>query len=328
MENILESCIIAEWKTKKILKLRWTNDVIIESKNSITAWDWLRKEELENKWKISNTITCNIFKYLNDMWISTHFIAYIDESSFLANECDMITLEVVYRYVATWSFIKRNSSIQDWQLLEIPVYELFYKNDVFDKDWKRYSDPMIKLYWNTPILEDWKFILLDPKTWNQINYVSIKNSSWEELSYEEYKKQVLDATKYSYIIHSETDKIFESLKNLFHFVWIELFDWKIEFWVNKKWELMLSDVIDWDSLRLRKDIQIEQIWDKQILSWEWLDKQWFREWESTSITIKKYETLSILLDEALECHYQAHKDHGVEGMKYCVAKKICNVVNK
>jgi len=49
--------ILIEGKTKII----WGGVVIIESKNSITAGDGIRKDEIEGKGKFSNETTCNCF---------------------------------------------------------------------------------------------------------------------------------------------------------------------------------------------------------------------------------------------------------------------------
>ena len=230
----------------------------------------------------------------------------------------MIPLEVVYRYVWTWSFIKREKKMKwekamlDWTILESPFYELFYKNDVILADWSNISDPMIVLDedLNPVLYPDWRLALLNPATWEKLNYVDIKIPWGDSLSSKEIWEDISVIVDYAMEIRDITPKIFDKMRDDYLDLWIMLFDWKVEFWIDPQGELMLADVIDGDSCRLRIPSKVElSSWEelewenlsrqpniKRILAAEWLDKQGFREGEDADVTLAKYRRLAEILE--------------------------------
>lgn len=340
----------AEWKTKEIYEVEWHPDLIImKNKNDISAWDWARKEDVEWKAKASTIITSKVFEYLNVQSIPTHFIKKLSDTEMLVQKCYMIPLEVICRYAITGSYLSREKALKweknapkEWTILEEPMYELFYKNDVILEDWTTVSDPLIQLNnkW-FPELKDNKLILLDPKTWLILNYLSVINpSTKKELTKDEIDEETNKITSLSIQISYQTAIIFESLKELNENIGLTTFDWKIEFWTNITWELVLADVIDADSCRLREvfvvewedwknyltqkfkeddfqnleefwvkwkdkkpanyweefEVLPEWMWIKRIIAWKALDKQWFREWEKSDETLRKYQRLAGLYE--------------------------------
>lgn len=377
---------IWEWKTKILYECRNNPAfVIMVNKDDITAWDWARAENFEWKAKLSTAITANVFEYLKSKRLPVAYQHKLSDNEILAEDLDMIPLEVVYRFIATWSYIKREKALnwekamKDWTVLDQPVYELFYKNDVWvawdtyildditeivdgkrqfktDEKWKievnydwrkvllknlrfvdidswdpidndillnwkfsniaieyRISDPMIQLdEQGDPIIDiDWKLILLYPDTWESIEYFAVANPLWidwwRDISKQEYKKQIDWIMKHSKEIKKITAKVFQELQNFYQLWWVTVFDGKIEFWTSKsiqidwEWDLMVWDVIDADSCRLRKDVVIEEKdWVKIVTQQTPLDKEWFRAWESTEVTRNKYEILAKITWDCLK----------------------------
>jgi phosphoribosylaminoimidazole-succinocarboxamide synthase len=336
---------ISSWKTKTIYAVDWTDLVIMENNDNLSAWDGAKMEKSEWKAICSTEITSNVFEYLNSVWIKTHFRERLTSNEILVEKCEMLPVECVFRFVATWSYIKREKSIkwddaiEDNTVLDKPIIELFYKNDVLDHKLWRISDPMIKLnpYWIPQIDWEWWLILLNPKTWEELTYDQVF-VPWTnvQINWLDYQDQVKEIEELSTILLLETLLTWNQLKEFYTKVWITVFDWKVEFWKNLKWELVLADVIDWDSCRLR-DVSVvewtdwknyilwdyipeeldwiwwknkhfyekmeklpEWMWIKKIVQAEWLDKQWFRDWESAESTVDKYKILAEKSAEALE----------------------------
>ncbi len=252
---------LAEWKTKIIRFAPWSEDaVIIESKDDITAWDWKRMETEQDKGKISNTTSSLLFEYLERQWVPTHFIRKISDTEMLAQKCDMINVECVFRHRAMGSYVKRNAGkIKEWDVFETPVIEMFYKNDVFDNEWTCYTDPMIKTDENWVVLNDGKLVLLSPKTWEEINvaYATLPSFDWwktkgKKLSEEEFRKNSQEISDNYETLRTQTVKVWNELKTLYATLNLELDDWKVEFGKTKDGKIVLADGIDWDSTRTTK----------------------------------------------------------------------------
>ncbi|VDP29646.1 unnamed protein product [Heligmosomoides polygyrus] len=59
---------IAEGKTKTIYEIKGHKDlVLIRSKDQLTAFNAVRKNQLEGKARIANRTTVNVFKFLNEI---------------------------------------------------------------------------------------------------------------------------------------------------------------------------------------------------------------------------------------------------------------------
>eukprot|EP01147_Barroeca_monosierra_P003668 gene3668-8335_t len=252
--------LVAHGKTKLIYKLT-DSTVKILSKDSISAGDGARKHEIKGKAIISNDTTCNVFEYLNQCKIPTHFIRRIDplrnripqhlsvdfisqncsSISFEALPCDMIPIECVCRRIAYGSFLKRHKEpfpVTEGFRFERPKIEFFYKDD-------SNHDPLV--------------------TEEQLLCNSIVTA--EELSK----------------IVTLTELVFLILERAWHQQNCVLVDMKIEFGRNKN-RIVLSDVVDNDSWR---------VWpegDKRLMK----DKQVYRNLtdvsqDALSLVLKNYE---------------------------------------
>lgn len=116
-----------EGKAKKI----YTSDddnVIIEFKDDLTAFNAEKKGSEEGKGALNNKITIELFKLLESEGIKTHFVKKIDDLHLLAKRLDIIMIEVIVRNVATGSFVKR-FGVEDGVKFEKPLVEFCYKDD-------------------------------------------------------------------------------------------------------------------------------------------------------------------------------------------------------
>ena len=117
-----------EGKAKKIYNSDDSDNVIIEFKDDLTAFNAEKKGSEEGKGALNNKITIEIFKLLESKGIKTHFVKEIDSVHLLAKKLDIIMIEVIVRNVATGSFVKR-FGVKDGTKIENPLVEFCYKDD-------------------------------------------------------------------------------------------------------------------------------------------------------------------------------------------------------
>ncbi|RCN39068.1 phosphoribosylaminoimidazolesuccinocarboxamide synthase [Ancylostoma caninum] len=135
--------MLAEGKTKVIFGVVGREDIVlIRSKDQLTAFNAVRKNQLEGKGRIANKTTTNVFKYLQDIGLETHFVEEASDTEFIAKKCQMIPIEWVARRVATGSFLKRNPGVPQGYRFNEPKIETFFKDDANDDP--QYSDEQIE----------------------------------------------------------------------------------------------------------------------------------------------------------------------------------------
>ena len=143
---------LAEGKTKII----WANpssktEVLIESKDDITAGDGARRDLIVSKGALSTTVTCNVFRLLGSKNVPNHFLHRVGSTTFAAQRVQMIPIEIVTRRIATGSYLKRNPEIPEGTRFNNLVIEFFLKDDAN-------HDPMI--FWDQDKSE---YQLFDPR---------------------------------------------------------------------------------------------------------------------------------------------------------------------
>jgi len=120
--------LLYEGKAKKIWETEDPNLLISEFKDSLTAFNGEKKSSEEGKGSLNNAISSELFKYLADKGIPTHFVDMIDENHMLHKRADVILIEVIVRNIATGS-LSRNLGIEDGKELPFTLVEFDYKND-------------------------------------------------------------------------------------------------------------------------------------------------------------------------------------------------------
>ena len=132
------SILLYEGKAKKIFSTDKVDEVIVYYKDDATAFNGIKKAQIENKGILNNSITTMLFELLEKEGIKTHFIKKIDERSQLCKKVEIVPLEVIVRNVAAGSMAKRYG-IEEGTKLQTTVFELSYKNDEL-------GDPLINDY--------------------------------------------------------------------------------------------------------------------------------------------------------------------------------------
>ncbi len=125
-------------KAKTIYATDKVDEIIMHYKDSATAFNGIKKAEIESKGILNNKISTHIFKYLAENGVPTHLIEQIDERTQRCKKVDIIPLEYICRNVIAGSMAKR-VGIADGTEIYSPIFEICYKND-------EYGDPLINDY--------------------------------------------------------------------------------------------------------------------------------------------------------------------------------------
>ncbi|XP_075227793.1 PAICS bifunctional enzyme isoform X2 [Lycorma delicatula] len=218
--------LITEGKTKKVYEiLQSPDEVLIISKDRITAGDGTKAHVLEGKAAISTQTTSKVFEILNSVGIKTSFIKVVNETAFIARKCEMVPIEWVTRRLATGSFLRRYPGVPEGYKFNPPLQETFFKDDAnHDPQWAQ--EQIISAGFN-------------------LNGVTIA-------------KDEVD------IMRRCTLLVFEVLEKAWASQDCCLVDMKIEFGIDSKGEILVSDVIDSDSWRLWPSGDKKLMKDKQV----------------------------------------------------------------
>ena len=124
-----------EGKAKKIYETDDANLCIIEYKNSLTAFNALKKDSIEGKGELNNLISSSLFELLTEKGIPTHFVERVDNIHQIVKKVVIVPIEVVVRNITTGSLCKR-LGVEEGKVLPRPLVELYLKDDAL-------GDPLI-----------------------------------------------------------------------------------------------------------------------------------------------------------------------------------------
>lgn len=120
--------LLYEGKAKRIYETGDAGVVWVEYKDSATAFNGEKKEDITGKGKLNNEITSILFEILKDAGIANHFVEKISDTEQLVKQVQIIPLEVVVRNVVAGSLATR-IGLAEGTKLETPIIEFYYKND-------------------------------------------------------------------------------------------------------------------------------------------------------------------------------------------------------
>jgi phosphoribosylaminoimidazole-succinocarboxamide synthase len=127
--------ILYEGKSKIIYAGPDDGSLILRFKDTATAFNGEKKEELLGKGSLNAAISSLIFSHLDKCEIDTHLIKVIDETTWLVEKAEIIMVEVIVRNVAAGSFSKKYG-VAEGAALNNTVVEFSLKSDEL-------GDPMI-----------------------------------------------------------------------------------------------------------------------------------------------------------------------------------------
>jgi len=117
-----------EGKAKIIYEGPEKGTAIQHFKDDATAFNNLKKSQIEGKGVLNNRISEHILKNLNQIGIKNHLLKRINMREQLIKLVEIIPLEIIVRNIATGSLTKR-LGIPDGTVLDHPLIEYCYKND-------------------------------------------------------------------------------------------------------------------------------------------------------------------------------------------------------
>lgn len=235
LEQYLDYPLIAEGKTKKIFEIPGTPDVVVYSKNDITAGDGKRHEQMPDKGVLSTETAVNCFGYLQHQGIQTHFLERVDDQAFRAKRTLMISTELVARRIAlpSGSYLQRHPETAPNTIFDPPKIEFFDKHR-HQVGRKVYDDPlMIRDFVSA------RDLLFDA-------HKPLKKGLFKQVPME----APLLAMRETALLVEKTGHVFEELERAWQKLGGTLVDMKIECGYDLEGNLIVADIIDNDSWRL------------------------------------------------------------------------------
>ena len=124
----LQDKLLYEGKAKKIYSSDQPHILRVEFKNSLTAFNALKKGSFENKGQLNRDIASLLFRQLKKDGVASHWINDDGEINMIVHEVKIIPLEVVIRNTLAGSTAKK-LGIEEGRVLAKPLVEFYYKDD-------------------------------------------------------------------------------------------------------------------------------------------------------------------------------------------------------
>lgn len=276
---------IIEGKTKKIIAADRAGQVIIESKDDLTAGDGAKHDIIKGKGALSNRTTSNVFRFLKTCGLPVAFIKELDETRFCAEWCSMFPYEVVVRREAHGSFVHRNPHIKTGRYFPKLILEYFAKTN--KKVWYGQSIPMDDPYMDLSGNQVKFFI----PHWNDEQKEESKKTGFK--GFLVGQKPFLEIPRYDFLFQTKSSEwiltrmnliakmAFLALEKAWQLIGKHLVDFKVEFGMNTQGELQIADVIDNDSWRV-------------LDNGNYIDKQLYRDGSDLNTVIEKYRLVADL----------------------------------
>jgi phosphoribosylaminoimidazole-succinocarboxamide synthase len=143
-----------EGKAKKIFATNDPSLVIMEYKDSATAFNGEKKGTIDDKGVMNNKISNSLFEMLGAKGIPTHFIAQLSDREVLCKKVSIVPLEVIVRNVAAGSFSKR-LAVPEGTALKTTIFEISYKDDSL----------------GDPLINDYHAVAIGAATWDELKTI-------------------------------------------------------------------------------------------------------------------------------------------------------------
>ncbi|MCZ7391937.1 MAG: phosphoribosylaminoimidazolesuccinocarboxamide synthase [Candidatus Methanoperedens sp.] len=122
-------------KAKTVFKTDAPNKLIMEFRDSLTAFDGKKKSSAPKKGYYNAQIAAKLFLLLEEEGVKTHFDSMLSGTEMVVDAVDIIKIEVIVRNIAAGSLTKKYP-FKTGQKLDPPILTFDYKSD-------EYGDPMI-----------------------------------------------------------------------------------------------------------------------------------------------------------------------------------------
>jgi phosphoribosylaminoimidazole-succinocarboxamide synthase len=127
--EVRQGPMLYEGKAKKIFALEGRTDaVLVEYKDSLTAFNAQKKGEFNGKGVLNRDVTSLIFRYLGKRGVEHHWHQDVGERAMVCEKVEIIPLEVVVRNRLAGSTAKK-FALDEGTPLKAPLVEFYYKSD-------------------------------------------------------------------------------------------------------------------------------------------------------------------------------------------------------
>jgi len=263
------------------------NLVIMESKDDITAHDDPRlTKQFITKARCATSTTCQMFELLATAGIPTAFERQLSETEFLAPKVTMLPLEVVARRLAVGSFVKRHPEMKR------PDNEPYRFGRLFTEFFLKTSSGKLIIDGETLVegldpqagQEDPLIANLSAGIWQLLHAKRPLGHPECDLGHTVSRNKVVKNPELIQQMDEILRKVFLVLEGSWSTLGLRLIDLKIEFGITKDGRLVVADVIDNDSWRLRDQ------------DWTELSKQRFRDGDELSVVEEVYQLVAQLAE--------------------------------
>ncbi len=115
-------------KAKSVYLTEKKEELIVEFRDDITAFDGGKKDVLKDKGSYNAGVSAFFFEYLEKNGVRSHFVKMLDPRRMVVRRLGMIPLEVIVRNLAAGSIV-RNYPFKEGTKLDPPVIVIDYKDD-------------------------------------------------------------------------------------------------------------------------------------------------------------------------------------------------------
>ena len=127
-----------EGKAKKVFATDAPDRVIVSYKDDATAFNGLKKGQIEGKGAINNKMSNMLMQMLEKHGVATHFVEELSDRDTVVKKVSIVPLEVIIRNISAGSFAKRYG-VEEGIVFAAPTIEFSYKNDDL-------GDPLLNSY--------------------------------------------------------------------------------------------------------------------------------------------------------------------------------------
>jgi len=122
-------------KAKTVFKTDDPEKLIMEFRDSLTAFDGKKKSEAPKKGYYNAQIAAKLLTLLEDKGIKTHYDSMMSDTEMVVDAVEIIKIEVIVRNIAAGSLVKKYP-FKTGQKIDPPILVFDYKSD-------ERADPMI-----------------------------------------------------------------------------------------------------------------------------------------------------------------------------------------
>ncbi len=125
----LKGELLYEGKAKKMFAVQdRPQEVWVEYKDSLTAFNALKKSSFSGKGAINAQITSLLYRRLQEQGVTTHWLEDVNPCEMICKKVQVIPLEVVTRNRLAGSTAKK-LGLEEGTTLNQPLVEFYYKDD-------------------------------------------------------------------------------------------------------------------------------------------------------------------------------------------------------